>query len=270
VAGGAANDRAQIVVAQRLFPLRAPCRRAGRHGGAFHRTAVGSHLADIAAADETEAGMIEIIAVELVDAHADRAGGDERIEVEFLVVEKSDRGRGRLMGEIAADLSLAGLRVVGRADARQQQELDVEKLERAQQHDVGRLFPFFARRIHVADAGGPLAGAVEIDAHHLALGAGLEIRLAQQRRQNGRLRARLGIIGAAEPFAEAAKGALPEPDAERIGVSLREISRRLRVWFVAELLGGLREQGVPVALLHRRRRIGPRATAFEQLPPSWI
>ena len=31
--------------------------------------------------------MIEIVAVELVDAHADSAGGDERIEVEFLVAK---------------------------------------------------------------------------------------------------------------------------------------------------------------------------------------
>ena len=48
------------------------------------------------------------------------------------------------MGEIAADLTLAGVWIVGRADARQQQKLDVEKLKRTQQYDIGRLFPFFA------------------------------------------------------------------------------------------------------------------------------
>ena len=197
------------------------------------------HLADIAAADKAKRAVIEIVAVELVDAHADRAGGDERIEVVFVLVEEPDRGRHRLMGEIAADLALAGLRIVGRADARQQQKLDVEKLERAQQHEIGRLLPFVARCIHIGDAGRPFAGAVEIDAHHFALGARLEIRFAQQHRQDRRLRARLGIIGAAEPFAEAAKGALAELDAERIGVGLREIARRLRKRLVAELLGGL-------------------------------
>jgi hypothetical protein len=35
--------------------------------------------------------MIEIVAVELVDAHADRARRDERIEVEFRLVEKAGR-----------------------------------------------------------------------------------------------------------------------------------------------------------------------------------
>ena len=89
--------------------------------------------------------MSEIVAVELVDAHADRAGGDKRIEVVLVLVEKADSGRGRLMCEIAADLALPGLWIVERADARQQQKLHIEKLERAQQHDVGRLFPFFAR-----------------------------------------------------------------------------------------------------------------------------
>ena len=110
-----------------------------------------------------------------------------------------------------------------------------------------------------------LAGAVEIDARDFALGARLEIRLAQQHRQDRRLRAGLGIIGAAEPFAEAAKGALAERDAERIGVGLRQISRRLRKRLVAELLRGLGEQRVAVALLLRRRRIGPRARALERI-----
>jgi len=49
------------------------------------------------------------------------------------------------MGEIAADLALPGLRIVGRPDTRQQQKLHIEKLERAEQHDVGRLLPLVAR-----------------------------------------------------------------------------------------------------------------------------
>ena len=79
------------------------------------------------------------------------------------------------------------------------------------------------------------------------------------------MRRGLGIIGAAEPFAEAAKGALAELDAERVGVGLRQISGRLRIRLIAELLGGFREQHMAVALLLRRRRVGPRARAFERI-----
>jgi hypothetical protein len=44
--------------------------------------------------------VVEVVAVEFVDAHADRAGGDERIEVEFVLVEESVRARDRLVGEL--------------------------------------------------------------------------------------------------------------------------------------------------------------------------
>jgi hypothetical protein len=36
--------------------------------------------------------VIEIVAIELIDAHADRAGGNERVEVIFTIVEEPDRG----------------------------------------------------------------------------------------------------------------------------------------------------------------------------------
>ena len=137
--------------------------------------------------------------------------------------------------------------------------------KRAQQDEIGRLLEFLARRIHIGDAGRRLARPVEIDAGDFAFGARLEIRFAHQHRQDRGLRTGLGIIGAAEPFAEAAIGALPERDAERIGVGLRKISGRLREWLVAEFLGGLRKQRVAVALLLRRRRIGPRARALERI-----
>jgi len=73
--------------------------------------------------------VVEIVAVEFVDAHADRAGGDERIEVEFVLVEESDGLGDRLVREVAADYSLIGDGIVGLADARQQQELNVEDAE---------------------------------------------------------------------------------------------------------------------------------------------
>src|SRR5271169_6190931 len=131
MARAAANDGAEITVAQRLLPFRSPGRRAGRHRHAFERATVSANLADIAAADKSRRPMIEIIAIELVDTHADRAGRDEGIEVVFVVVEETHRGRHGLMGEVAAYLALAGLRIIRRADARQQEKLDVEKLKGA-------------------------------------------------------------------------------------------------------------------------------------------
>src|SRR5262249_42057763 len=110
-----------------------------------------------------------------------------------------------------------------------------------------------------------LARAVEVDARDLAVGTRLEIRLAQQRRQDGGLRARLGIVGAAEPFAEAAEGALAELDAERVGVGLREVARRLRERLVAKLRRRLGEQRVAERLLLRRRRIRTRARSLERI-----
>ena len=164
--------------------------------------------------------MIEIVAIELVDAHADRARSDERIEIVFVLVEEGDRGRHGLVREITPDLALAGPRIIRRANSGQQQQLDVKELERAQKHEIGGLLAFLARRIHIGHTGGPFAGAIQIDAHDFTLGTRLEIRIAKQHRQNRRLRRSLRIIGAAEPFAEAAKCALPERHAERIGVGL--------------------------------------------------
>jgi hypothetical protein len=56
------------------------------------------------------------------------------LKLYLFLVEEAERLRSSLMGKIAADLALAGLRIVGCADPRDQQELDIEQLERAQQH----------------------------------------------------------------------------------------------------------------------------------------
>src|SRR6202034_1406143 len=62
------------------------------------------------------------------------------------------------------------------------------------------------------DAASSFPGTVNIDTRHLAFGAVGEVRFPQQHRKDGRLRGGLGIIAAAEPFAEAAIGAGPEPE----------------------------------------------------------
>jgi len=137
----------------------------------LNRAPVRLHLPHVSAPDETELTVIEIVAVEFVDAHADRAGGDKRIEVEFVLVEESDCLGDRLVGEVAADHARVGDRVVRLADARQQQELDVEDREGREDDEVSRLFPFVAARIDEGDPGSPFAGTVNIDARHLAFGA---------------------------------------------------------------------------------------------------
>ena len=80
----------------------------------------------------------KVVAVELVDAHADRAGGNERIEIVFVLVEETERVRHGLMGEIAPDLALSGRRIVRLADAGQEQKLHVEQRKCAEQHEIGR------------------------------------------------------------------------------------------------------------------------------------
>src|ERR1700731_4379694 len=133
------------------------------------------------------------------------------------------------MREIAADLALAGPWIVRRADSGQQQKLDIKQLKCAQQNEIGRLLEFLARRIHISYPGCPLAGVVQINSHDFTFGTRLEIRIAKQYRQDRRLRRRLRVVGATEPLAEAAKGALSKRYAEGIGVGLRQVPRWLRI-----------------------------------------
>ena len=155
--------------------------------------------------------------------------------------------------------------VVGLADLRQQQELHVEHRIGRENHELRRLLPFFAAGVHERHPRRPLAGGVEVDAHHLRIGPKSEIRLAQEHRQDRRLRTRLGIVGAAEPFAEAAIAAGAHPDAERIDIRPREIARGLREGFVAKVTRCLTEKRMAETLRLRRSGIGPRARTLERV-----
>src|SRR6202142_4384416 len=117
----------------------------------------------------------------------------------------------------------------------------------------------------MGDAGRALAGRIQIDPGHFGLGLRAKIRKTQQRRQHAGLRACLGIIAAAEAFAESAIGALAELHAERVGVSLAQIRRRLRERAVAGLARRLGEQRRATTLLERRRRIFRRPPALERI-----
>ncbi len=59
--------------------------------------------------------MIEVIVIELIDAHADRARADKGIKV--LVIEKQRHVVGGLVGVVAAGSALVGNRIVGFTNA---------------------------------------------------------------------------------------------------------------------------------------------------------
>ena len=153
---GRQAERALIGFRGRFLPFRAPLRGALRHRPGLDRTRAGLSRAHVTAAKKAQARVIEIVAVVIVDDHAVRAGRDERIE--DLVLEDQAHAGGGLIGVVTADNARTGLRIVRFSNARQQHQLDIEERKGAHQHDIGGLFPLFARRINISHAGGALAG----------------------------------------------------------------------------------------------------------------
>src|SRR3984893_5984179 len=131
------------------------------------------------------------------------------------------------------------------------------------QHEIGGLLELTARRIDVGDAGGLLAGAVEIDPQDLAVGAKLVVGIAERDRQDDGLRTRLGEVLAGEAFAESAEDALLQRQPLGIGIGLAHRRRGRRVGMVAQALGAFAEERGVVGLLHRRRWIVARPRPFE-------
>src|ERR1700722_7143621 len=80
---------ALVTLAHGLLPLGAPFGRARRRRCRLNRAAVGLPLPHVAAADEPVWTVVEVIAVELIDAHPDGARGDERIEGELRRIEEA-------------------------------------------------------------------------------------------------------------------------------------------------------------------------------------
>ena len=118
--------------------------------------------------------VVEIVAVEVVDHRGERAGADERVH-DLVVEEDIHRGHG-LVGVVLADHAFAGLRVVGLADARQQQQAHVVQHVGRQDHHLGRLEELFAGAVDVGHAGGALAVGRQLDPQHLAFGLQREVR----------------------------------------------------------------------------------------------
>lgn len=121
-------------------------------------------------ADEAFFGVVEVIGVEVVHAHAVAAGADERVGKHVFIKERLDGGH-VLVGEVAPDHAFAGHRIVRLADAGQQHQVHVVELERAQDHQIGRLFNLAALRIDVVHAGGAGLVVGQVDLQHVGVGA---------------------------------------------------------------------------------------------------
>ncbi|MCY1375577.1 hypothetical protein D9M69_630030 [compost metagenome] len=113
--------------------------------------------------------MVEVVGIEVVHRDAAATGADEGVGVHVLVEEGLDGGH-VLVGEVLPHHTLAGTRVVGLADAGEQQQAHVVELEGAEDHQARRLHDLAALGVDVGHAGGFLAVAVEVDLEHVAVG----------------------------------------------------------------------------------------------------
>src|SRR6185312_8420943 len=73
-------ERTVEVLRHGRLPFGAPARRAARHRAHLDRPRAGGGGRHAAAADEAEARVVEVVAVELVDGHAEAAGRHELVE----------------------------------------------------------------------------------------------------------------------------------------------------------------------------------------------
>ena len=239
---------------RRLLPFPAPARRAWRHRPGKDRPSVGGAGRDPGAAEEAESGVIEIVAVEVVDIGAVGAGRHERID---LLAFEEDRHAvaGDLVAVVLADRALPGLVVVGLADPGGEHQQHVVEDVSSHDHDAGRLLELLAAAgIDIAHRPHLLGLLVVDELLHIGVSAQLEIRVRQQHGKNAGLRRRLCVGLAAEPLAVPAIFAGAERDALRVGVDRAHVRGRRRKRVIAQLLCGLLHQRGPHGL--RERLVG--------------
>nr|GEZ34032.1 hypothetical protein [Tanacetum cinerariifolium] len=136
---------AGVVLDRGFFPFRTPRRGAGRERARVDGRSADRGYPGAAAADETQTGVVEVVVVELVDAHADGTATDKWVEV--LVIEEHAHAVGGLVRVVAARGAGVGHRVVRLADAGQQHQAHVFKDEGADHHQLCRLFGEQRRRV---------------------------------------------------------------------------------------------------------------------------
>src|SRR6185437_9315801 len=120
------REIAQEVLGRGLLPVEAPAGDARRYADHLDGPRAGYEGRDIGTADEAQARVIEVVAVEVVDNRGEGAGADEWVEQ--LVVEEDVHRTHRLVAVVLADDAIAGLGVVRLADAREEQQVDVVEL----------------------------------------------------------------------------------------------------------------------------------------------
>src|SRR6185437_16135937 len=101
-------ERTLIVLAHGLLPLGTPGGSARRDRGTLDGPAVRLDLAHVASAHKPVRSMIEVVAIELIDAHPDGTGGDERVEHESGGIEEAAHIGDGLVSKVAADHSAVG------------------------------------------------------------------------------------------------------------------------------------------------------------------
>ena len=172
-----------------FFQAGAPARSAGRHRPVADRTTVGMAARKARAAEEAEPRVIEIVAVDVVERH--RRAGRTHERIELLVLEEHRHAHaGELVAVVLAHRALAGLRIVGLADAGVEQQGDVAEHVGREHDHAGRLLVLLAGAgVGVDDAGDLLGGLVVDHPADPGAWAQRELRFRAQQRQDADQRA---------------------------------------------------------------------------------
>src|ERR1700731_211138 len=136
----------------RLLPLATPTWRARRYRPRLDRPAVRSASRNPGSAEEAEARMVEIVAIEIVDIHTEgRARRHERID-DLILEEHRDVVAAHLVAIVASKRALAGDRIVLLADAGLHHQQGIVEHIGAENHNARRLLVFLtAAGIDVAN-----------------------------------------------------------------------------------------------------------------------
>ena len=252
-----------VPMLHRALPGAAPAGRAGRHRVVADRMGAAAGGDDRTTADEIEAGMVEIVAVEIVDGHAERTRAHEIVE--YPVAEEQRRRRLRLVGVVGADHPPPRRRVVRLADTRHQHQVDVAEYPGGQHDHIGGLLERVPGGVEIGHPGGPRAIPTAIDPQHLRPRAEPETGRAPRGRKHRGLRAGLGRHGAAEPLAETAIAACRHRHAVGVGVGPGRIGRGQWERVQAETAGGGLEQDHGQAGVQRRIGVTARARRLERV-----
>src|SRR5262249_39885113 len=256
VAAGRADAEGVVVpLGGRLLPLTPPARRAGWHRPRLNRTAIRGAGRNPRPAEEAKPGMVEIVAVEIVDVHAEGcARRHERID-DLILEEHRDVVAAHLVAIVATERALAGDRVILFADAGLHHQQRIVEHVGAENDERRRLLVFFAAAgIDIANGFHLFALPVVNQLFHVGMRAQLEAVVRQQNRQDAGLRRGFGIGLTTEPLAMAAVFAGAERYAFGVGIGVAHVGGRRPEWMIAEFPRRLFHDGAGHA--HGQRLIG--------------